>query len=163
DRIVVRDPGHGLDHLGQRPVRDPLAVGKAAPREEGRALHAVNELAGHAALADAGLAVDGEEVRSAVPHGAREGVLEQLQLAVPASSSWARATPKAAITASPANFSTMPPWPSTKCDTSRKKRVTRRRTISGSCPETRAVESTRSTNTTVASFRSMPRLYQQVE
>jgi hypothetical protein len=35
-----------------------------------------------------------------------------------------------------------------------KKPVTRRRTISGSLPETSAVESTRSTNIAVASFRS---------
>ena len=33
DRVVVRDPGRDLDHLGERPVRDALAVGKRAADE----------------------------------------------------------------------------------------------------------------------------------
>ena len=67
-------------------------------------------------------------------------------------------TPNAAITASPANFSTMPPRFDTQCETFSKKPLTRRRTISGSLAETSAVESTRSTNSTVASFRSTFRI-----
>ncbi len=72
-----------------------------------------------------------------------------------ASSSCAWGTPNAAITASPANFSTMPPCCSTHPETISKKRVTRRRTTSGSAPVTSRVESTMSTNSTDASLRSM--------
>ena len=71
-----------------------------------------------------------------------------------ASSSCAVGTPKTATTASPANFSTVPPY-AAMCPAARSKNpVTRRRTISGSLPETSAVESTRSTNSAVASLRS---------
>ena len=40
DRVVVRDPGRDLDHLGERPVGDALAVGKRAAGEDARALDA---------------------------------------------------------------------------------------------------------------------------
>ena len=62
--------------------------------------------------------------------------------------------PNAAITASPANFSTMPPCVAMHCETCSKKELTRRRTISGSLAVTNAVEPTRSTKSTVASLRS---------
>ena len=71
-----------------------------------------------------------------------------------ASSSCATGMPNAAMTASPANFSTMPPCWVTHCETCSKYCAMRRRTTSGSAPETRAVEPTRSTNRTVASLRS---------
>ena len=38
DRVVVRDPGSRLDHLGERPVGDALPVREAAAAEHGRAL-----------------------------------------------------------------------------------------------------------------------------
>jgi hypothetical protein len=66
--------------------------------------------------------------------------------------------PKAAMTASPANFSTVPPCDSMQCDARSKKRVTRRRTISGSVSARSAVDSTRSTKRTVASLRSTSQL-----
>ena len=47
---------------------------------------------------------------------------------------------------------------SMQCATLSKYRVTRRRTTSGSLAETSAVESTRSTKSTVASFRSTPQV-----
>ena len=78
------------------------------------------------------------------------------RIARSASSSCACATPNAASTASPANFSTMPPCVVTQCEVRSKNRVTRRRTTSGSCPETSNVDPTRSTNNTVASLRSIP-------
>ena len=53
------------------------------------------------------------------------------RIARSASSSCACATPKAARTASPANFSTIPPCVVTQCVTWSKNRVTRRRTTSG--------------------------------
>ena len=84
DGIVVGDPGRGLHHLGERPVRDALAVGEAAAGEHGRALEARDELAREPALADARLAVDREQVRAAVAHGALERVLEQLELVLAA-------------------------------------------------------------------------------
>src|SRR5215212_3389133 len=64
--------------------------------------------------------------------------------------------PNAAMTASPANFSTIPPWEMTHCCTRSKYCCTRRRATSGSVPETSAVDPTRSTNRTVASLRSTP-------
>src|SRR5581483_8481009 len=76
-----------------------------------------------------------------------------------ASSSCASGIPKAAMTASPANFSTVPPWVTMQCATSSKNRVTWRRTTSGSRPARRSVESTRSTNSTVASLRSTSTWY----
>src|SRR6266540_1684753 len=59
------------------------------------------------------------------------------------------------MTASPANFSTVPPWVTMQCDTWSKKRLTRRRTTSGSTSARSSVEATRSTKRTVASLRSM--------
>ena len=58
------------------------------------------------------------------------------------------------MTASPANFSTMPPCEITHSETLAKNCVTRRRTTSGSARATRRVESTMSTNRTDASLRS---------
>ena len=72
-----------------------------------------------------------------------------------ASSSCAIGTPKTATTASPANFSTVPPYAAMCAAARSKNAVTRRRTTSGSLPATSAVESTRSTNSAVASLRSM--------
>ena len=83
-RVVVRDPGRDLDHLGERPVGDALAVGQAAAGEDRRALDAREELAREPALADAGLAVDREQVRAPVADGALERVLEQLELGLAA-------------------------------------------------------------------------------
>ena len=60
DRVVVGDPGRRLDHLGERPVGDALAVRQTAAGEHGRALEPGDELADEPALADAGLAVDRE-------------------------------------------------------------------------------------------------------
>src|SRR5579864_5468353 len=76
-----------------------------------------------------------------------------------ASSSCASGIPKAAMTASPANFSTVPPCVTMQCATSSKNLVTWRRTTSGSRPARRSVESTRSTNSTVASLRSTSTWY----
>ena len=70
------------------------------------------------------------------------------------SSSCACGMPNAAMTASPANFSTMPPCVVMQCETCSKNEVTRRRTTSGSRVETSSVEPTRSTKRTVASLRS---------
>src|SRR5207342_722020 len=59
---------------------DALAVREAAAREHGGALERAGELVGQAALADAWLAVDREQVRAAVAHGALVGVPEQIEL-----------------------------------------------------------------------------------
>ena len=84
ERVVVGDSGRRLHHLGERPVRDAFAVGQAASHQHGRALEARDELAREPALADARVAVEGEERGAAVADRAREGVLEQLELALPA-------------------------------------------------------------------------------
>ena len=72
------------------------------------------------------------------------------------SSSCANGTPNAAMTASPANFWTIPPWVVMQWETWSKNRVRRERTTSGSALATSCVEPTRSTKSTVASFRSIP-------
>ena len=84
DRVVVRDPGRDLDHLGERPVRDALAVGERAAGKNRRAFDAVRELAREAALSHARLAVDGEEMRAAIADHARERVVKQLELVLAA-------------------------------------------------------------------------------
>src|SRR5438045_2016638 len=76
--VVERDPRRGLDHLGDRPVGDALAVREAAAGQDGDAVGDRRELADEPALAHAGLAVDGEELGAAVADGAVEGVLEQI-------------------------------------------------------------------------------------
>ncbi len=85
----------------------------------------------------------------------RSSVASAARTARSASSSCASGTPKAAMTASPANFSTVPPCVTMQCETWSKNRDTRRRTISGSTSATSSVDETRSTNRTVASLRSM--------
>ena len=82
ERVVVGDPGRALDHLGERPVGDTLSVGQAAAREDGCALEALDELAREPALADAGLAVDREQVGAPVAQRAVVGVAQQLELRV---------------------------------------------------------------------------------
>ena len=69
ERIVVGDPGRGLDHLAERPVGDALAVRKRAAHEHARPLEPVEELPREPALPDARLAVDREEVRAACRAG----------------------------------------------------------------------------------------------
>src|SRR5262249_61080756 len=83
-RVVVRDPGSGLDHLGERPVGDAFAVRERTAGEDGDALHAGDELAQQPALPDAGLAVDREDVWALVSDRARARVLEQIELRLPA-------------------------------------------------------------------------------
>ena len=84
DRVVVRDPGRDLDHLCEGPVRDALAVRERAAGENCRAFHAVRELTREAALADARLAVDREEMRATVADHASKRVVQQLELVLAA-------------------------------------------------------------------------------
>ena len=84
-RVVVGDAGRGLHHLGERPVGDALAVRQAAADEDGRALERGDELAREAALADARLAVERDQVCARRSRSARSyGVAEELQLALAA-------------------------------------------------------------------------------
>ena len=80
DRVVVRDAGGHLHHLGNGPVRDALPVGKAAAGEDRRALDAVDELSRQSRLTDARGSEHRHEVDAVVPDDAREGVVEQLDL-----------------------------------------------------------------------------------
>ena len=84
ERVVVGDAGRALDHLGERPVGDALAVGQAAAGQHRGALDRAGELAREPALPHAGLAVHREQVRAAVAEGAVVGVLEQLELGLAA-------------------------------------------------------------------------------
>ena len=79
-RVVVRDPGRGLDHLRERPVRHALAVRERSAGQDRHSLDAGEELAQQPALPHPGLAIDREDVRALVPHRPRQRVLEQVQL-----------------------------------------------------------------------------------
>jgi hypothetical protein len=70
-----------------------------------------------------------------------------------ASSSCSTGTPKTAITASPMNFSTVPPWASTIPFIRSKYRASRARSASGSFDSPSAVEPVTSQNSTVTVFR----------
>ena len=72
------------------------------------------------------------------------------------SSSWAVGAPKTAITASPMNFSTVPPWRSSSARTRAWYGESRPRTSSGSSRSACAVKPTRSTKTMVTVLRSSP-------
>ena len=85
-RIVLRDAGAHPHHLGERPVRDAVAVGEAAAAVPPDVLHeAVDvllELPGQARLADPGHADHGDEARPPVVPGRVEQVLDEPELAV---------------------------------------------------------------------------------
>ncbi len=74
-----------------------------------------------------------------------------------ASSSWAIGVPQAAITASPMNFSTTPPWRSMMPRVVSKYCERSSRTASGSRSSENVVKPTRSANRIVTSRRSAPR------
>ena len=84
-RVVVEDPGVGLDGVGQGGVRG-LGIGEAAalaPVEDvGQAVEVLLELPGQARLADAGRADDGDQVRPALRDHPAHGLLEQGDLLV---------------------------------------------------------------------------------
>ncbi len=80
ERVVVGDARGRLDHLRQWPVGDALAVREASAAQDARALEPVDELPREAALPDAGLAEDREQMCTTVADRARERVLEQLEL-----------------------------------------------------------------------------------
>ncbi len=71
-RIGVDDPALGAQHLAERPVDDPRAVGEAAADayvgRRGLLAQAVLVLAQHPRLAHAGLADDRHELRRALAH-----------------------------------------------------------------------------------------------
>ena len=91
ERIVVGDARGGLHHLAERPVRDALAVRQRTTHEHARSFDAVEELACEPALSHARFAVDGEEVRAAVPQAAVERVREELELRLSSDERRARA------------------------------------------------------------------------
>ena len=70
-RVGVEDAGVALQDLRERPVRHAVAVRQAPSPEDQRcgihALGRVEELAGEPGLADAGVAVEGHEVRTTIP------------------------------------------------------------------------------------------------
>jgi hypothetical protein len=74
-----------------------------------------------------------------------------------ASSSWATGVPQTAMTASPMNFSTVPPWWTIDDAARSKYPCCSSRTCSGSRPDANAVKPTRSTKSTVTRRRSAAR------
>jgi len=84
--VSLTDGGPASHHLDQRPVADPLAIGRRAPLVPIRVIdHAVEvllELPGKPRLADAGLADDGDQPRLALPGGGVELLFEVAQLIV---------------------------------------------------------------------------------
>ena len=88
-----------LEHLGQRPVADAVAVGEAAAahdvRRRRRGLEPREQLADEAALADAGLAVERHEMRAPLVDDAPVGRGQQLELALAADERRARARERA--------------------------------------------------------------------
>ena len=86
----------------------------------------------------------------------RRSILIAARTARVGSSSCAVGTPNAAITASPMNFSTVPPSPSISSRIAAKNRSRTSRMCSGSSCSPRAVEPVTSANRTVTSFRSSP-------
>ena len=83
-RVVVRDAGEALQDLGERPVGDAVAVGEAAPDEDPRALEPREQLAHEPALADAGVAVDRDELRALLGDHALLQREQQVELALAA-------------------------------------------------------------------------------
>src|SRR5205814_10151877 len=82
ERIVVGDPGRRLDHLRERPVGDALTVWQRTSGQHSRSFQPLDELAREPALADAGAAVDREQVRAAVSNGAFVGAPEEFELSL---------------------------------------------------------------------------------
>src|SRR5262245_4559919 len=74
-----------VEHLADRPVRDPFAVGQAPSREDRRdAPERALELQGQSRLADPRWADDGEEEADLLPRGPVERLSELGELASPA-------------------------------------------------------------------------------
>ena len=83
--LVLGDPRPPAHHLGQRPVRDAVAVGEAAaavpPDVRREAVDVLLELPGEPRLADPGDADDRDERRALLVGGGVEEILDQAQLA----------------------------------------------------------------------------------
>src|SRR5439155_4369101 len=84
--VRLEDPGVLLHDLAERPERDPLAVGEAAPLAPSHllwpALDEAPELADEPRLADAGLADDRDELDRALPERAGKRALEHCEVLV---------------------------------------------------------------------------------
>ena len=82
-RVVRRDPGRRLHHLRQRAIRQPLAERERSPRQDRGALEPCEEFAREAALADARVAEDRDELGAVITHRAGERVGQELELLLP--------------------------------------------------------------------------------
>ncbi len=86
--VRLEDARLRLHDLPERPVRDALAVGEAAPlppcrHQVGLIVEVREELADHPALADARLAEQRHELDGRFARGSRERVLQELELVLP--------------------------------------------------------------------------------
>ena len=85
DARPIQASGRGPHNLRQGPERDPLAVGKAAPHEDGRPpLHGVDQLLGETGLSDPGVTEHREYVCCTPRDAALEGLHELCELGLPA-------------------------------------------------------------------------------
>ncbi len=74
-------PRRFIDHLPDRPVRDPLPVGEAATSEDGRlAGDGSGQLLGKPGLADPGRAENSDEVAAPIAHRALESLAKNEEL-----------------------------------------------------------------------------------
>ena len=87
--VALQDAGLGLDRLGQRPEGRPVAIGEGPPLPPGEPRgsggpggQAVGQLGQQAALADAGVAEDGDQHRPGAVAGPAGGGQQRRQLAV---------------------------------------------------------------------------------
>ena len=82
--LVGGRPEQLLDGRGHGPVADAFAVGKAAAADHGRAVEARQELGHEARFADPGRAEDREQMARSFADDVREGIVEEVLLALPA-------------------------------------------------------------------------------
>jgi hypothetical protein len=87
-RIAVQHPRVSLEDLRERPVRHAVPVGEAPAARHERprtlGLDPREELGDEPALADAGIAVDGQEMRPSFGGGSLEQRPKHIQLPIPA-------------------------------------------------------------------------------
>ena len=91
-RLGLIDPGPAAHHLGQRPIRDAVAVGQTSalmPADDPLdPVGVLEELPQHARLADAGVSDHRHEPGPAVLGGGLEGLDDRLQVVVAADERW---------------------------------------------------------------------------
>src|SRR5437667_330956 len=149
----------GFHHLGKGPIADALSVRQRSSlppiRQLSAALDRLKQLADQPALADTRHAGDPDQLRRSLPSSAIQSrIASAARTARSGSSSRVTGAPNSAITASPMNFSTVPPQRSSSYRSRSWYGASTACTSSGSSCSARDVKPTRSANRTVRIFRS---------